>query len=61
LIFDTTIDMENKKSKPSAKDASLRGVKSKTIRTGRGRLVKQYPANPGFHGSGSEKQLNPEE
>jgi hypothetical protein len=36
-------------------------VPAKVIRKDSGKVVKQYPARIGYHGSGDETDLNPEE
>ena len=37
------------------------GVSARVIRRTSGEMVKQYPARIGYHGTGDETDLNPEE
>lgn len=58
--------MEKSKKKKSAGDKGAiqdrtRTVPSKTIDKGAGKVLKQYPARVGYHGTDDEKDLNPEE
>ena len=52
---------DKRKIKAAQKAILAKLVSSRIIRKKSGEILRQYPANPGYHGSGDEAQLNPEE
>jgi hypothetical protein len=56
--------MKKNKSKEAAggrKTSAPLAASAKVIRKDSGKVVKQYPARVGYHGTGDETDLNPEE
>lgn len=55
---------KNNQKKPAEikkRPGSPAGVSPRVIRRNSGGVVKQYPARIGYHGTGDETDLNPEE
>ena len=53
--------VSKEKQQRSAMTTSTPNLSSKAIRKESGNVVRQYPAEVGYHGSGDETKLNPEE
>lgn len=54
----------NKQKRPLAgagKSGDVVKVPAKVVATENGKVVRQYPAHVGFHGTTNENELNPEE